>query len=74
MKVEFNRTGAERKLLVTAISEILERKAKYLGMPSAAYDKDRKILLQKLSGSSAFRNGGNEDEVSKWRNSSEIKK
>lgn len=38
MRVEFNRTGAERKALVTAISEILGAKAKYMGMPTAAYD------------------------------------
>lgn len=38
MRVEFNRTGAERKALVTAISEILGTKAKYMGMPTAAYD------------------------------------
>ena len=38
MRVEFNRTGAERKALVTAISEILETKAKYMGMPAMAYD------------------------------------
>ena len=38
MRVEFNRTGVERKALVTAISEILETKAKYMGMPSTAYD------------------------------------
>lgn len=38
MRVEFNRSGAERKALVTAISEILGTKAKYMGMPSTAYD------------------------------------
>ncbi len=38
MRVEFNRTGAERKALVTAISEILGTKAKYMGMPTTAYD------------------------------------
>lgn len=38
MRVEFNRTGAERKALVTAIGEILETKPKYMGMPTAAYD------------------------------------
>ena len=38
MRVEFNRTGAERKALVTAIGEILGTKAKYMGMPTAAYD------------------------------------
>lgn len=40
MKIEFNRTGAERKVLVTAIGEILEVKPKYKGMPSAAYEID----------------------------------
>lgn len=38
MRVEFNRTGAERKALVTAIGEILGTKPKYKGMPTAAYD------------------------------------
>ena len=37
-RVEFNRTGAERKALVTAIGEILGTKPKYMGMPTAAYD------------------------------------
>ena len=44
MRVEFNRTGAERKALVTAISEILGAKAKYMGMPTAAYDFGRLIV------------------------------
>lgn len=38
MRVEFNRTGAERKALVAAIGEILGTKPKYMGMPTAAYD------------------------------------
>ncbi|HEK9982061.1 TPA: virulence protein [Streptococcus equi subsp. zooepidemicus] len=38
MKIEFNKNGAERKVLVTAVSEILETKPKYMGMPSTAYD------------------------------------
>ncbi len=38
MRYEFNRTGADRKALVTAISEILGRKASYLKMPTMAYD------------------------------------
>lgn len=38
MRIEFHRTGAERKTLVTAIGEILEVKPKYKGMPSAAYE------------------------------------
>lgn len=40
MKIEFNRTGAERKALVTEIGEILEVKPKYKGMPSVAYEID----------------------------------
>ena len=38
MSIEFNRTGAERKALVTAIAEILGTKPKYMGMPTASYD------------------------------------
>lgn len=40
MRIEFNRIGAERKELVTAIGEILEVRPKYKGMPSAAYEID----------------------------------
>lgn len=38
MRVTFNKTGAERKALVTAIGEILKTKPTYKGMPSAAYE------------------------------------
>ncbi len=38
MRIEFNRTGAERKALVQTIGEILGIKPKYLGMPTAAYE------------------------------------
>lgn len=38
MRVEFNKTGAERKALVTVIGEILGTKPKYMGMPTVAYD------------------------------------
>ena len=38
MKIEFNRTGADRKALVQAVGEILGVKPKYLGMPTAAYE------------------------------------
>lgn len=38
MRIEFYRTGAERKALVTAIGEILEVRPQYKGMPSAAYE------------------------------------
>ncbi|MBE7727935.1 MAG: virulence protein [Enterocloster citroniae] len=37
MRIEFNRTGTERKALVQAMGEILGAKPKYLGMPTAAY-------------------------------------
>ena len=40
MRINFNRTGAERKALVTAMGEILEVAPKYLGMPSASYEVD----------------------------------
>ncbi len=40
MRIEFNRTGAERKALVQAMGEILGVKPKYLGMPTAAYQVD----------------------------------
>ena len=40
MRIEFYRTGEERKALVTAIGEILEARPKYKGMPSAAYEID----------------------------------
>ena len=44
MRVEFNKSGAERKALVTAIGEILGTKPKYMGMPTAAYDFGGLIL------------------------------
>jgi len=37
-KFKFNVTGKERKKLVTAIGEITQSPAKYLGMPTAAYE------------------------------------
>lgn len=38
MELKFNVTGSERKALVTAIAEITGEKAKYKGMPSAAFE------------------------------------
>ena len=38
MVIKYNVTGADRKRLVTALSEITGVKAKYLGMPSMAYE------------------------------------
>ncbi|MHB8963090.1 MAG: virulence protein [Saccharofermentanales bacterium] len=37
MQIKYNVTGSERKQLVQAISKILESDAKYLGVPSCAY-------------------------------------
>lgn len=38
MELKFNVTGSERKALVNAIAEITGEKAKYKGMPSAAFE------------------------------------
>ena len=38
MVVKYNVTGAERKRLVAALSNLMGVKAKYLGMPSMAYE------------------------------------
>lgn len=40
MKIEFNKTGSQRKELVTAIGEILGVKPKYKGVPSMSYEVD----------------------------------
>ena len=40
MRIEFNRTGAERKALVKAISEITGATAVYKYMPTCAYEID----------------------------------
>ncbi|EAK8914840.1 virulence protein [Listeria monocytogenes] len=40
MEINYNVTGPDRKRLVQAIAEILESDAKYLGVPSCAYQVD----------------------------------
>ena len=40
MEIRYNVTGSERKRLVQTIAQTLEVKAKYLGMPSMAYEID----------------------------------
>ena len=40
MRIEFNKTGAERKALVKAISEITGAEAVYKFMPTCAYEID----------------------------------
>ena len=37
MKIHYDRTGAQRKEIVKVISKVTGEKAKYLGMPSCAY-------------------------------------
>ena len=40
MKINYNRTGADRKPLIAAIASITGAEAKYLGAPSFAYQVD----------------------------------
>ena len=40
MEINYNVTGPDRKRLVQAITQILESEAKYLGVPSCAYQVD----------------------------------
>lgn len=40
MEIKYNVTGPDRKRLVHAIAQILESEAKYLGVPSCAYQVD----------------------------------
>ena len=40
MEIKYNVTGPDRKRLVQAIAQILESEAKYLGVPSCAYQVD----------------------------------
>ena len=44
MEIRFNKTGAERKALVAAISEITGMKAQYLGAPGFAFKVDGYII------------------------------
>ena len=41
MEIKYNVTGPDRKRLVQAIAQILESDAKYLGVPSCAYQVDK---------------------------------
>lgn len=61
MRIEFNKTGAERKALVKAIGEILEVKPKYLGMPTAAYKID--YFTVSKNGALEFDDCANSEEV-----------
>ena len=61
MTINYNVTGADRKRLVAAISEITECKAKYLGVPSCAYQVDY-FTIDK-SGVLSFDERADSDEV-----------
>ena len=61
MRIEFHRTGAERKALVTAIGEILEVRPKYKGMPSAAYEID--YFTETKNGTLEFDDRADSEEV-----------
>ena len=63
MRIEFHRTGAERKALVTAIGEILEVRPKYKGMPSAAYEIDYYTVTK--DGTLEFDDQADSEEVEK---------
>jgi hypothetical protein len=61
MTIDYKVTGAERKKLVSAIEDILETKAKYLGVPSCAYQIGS-FTLDK-TGTLTFDDGTDEDQV-----------
>lgn len=61
MEFKYNVTGSERKRLVTAMAEILECDAKYLGMPTAAYQVDY-FTIDK-TGTVSFDDRAESDEV-----------
>jgi len=44
MEIRFNRTGTERKALVTAVSEIVGCESKYMGAPGFAYTIGQYII------------------------------
>lgn len=50
MLIRFDRTGEERKALVTAISEITGKNAKYMGAPSFAYKVGSYIITRDGTG------------------------
>ena len=61
MEFKYNVTGSERKRLVTAMAEHLECDAKYLGMPTAAYQVD--YFTVDKSGTVSFDERADSDEV-----------
>ena len=59
MEFNYNVTGERRKALVTTISEVLDMKAVYKGMPTAAYAIDNlTVLLEWVSPKQSARSSG----------------
>ena len=63
MIINYNVTGSERKRLVTALSNITGVKAKYLGMPSMAYEVGAFIIDK--NGSLEFSDKADSEEIEK---------
>ena len=61
MRIEFNRTGAERKALVKAISEITGAAAVYKYMPTCAYEIDYFTVTK--DGTLEFDDRANREEI-----------
>lgn len=61
MTINYNVTGAERKKLVQTIAEILECDAKYLGVPSCAYQID--YFTVDKDGTLAFDDSADSEEI-----------
>ena len=64
MELKYNLTGADRKRLVKAISEITEVPAKYLGAPSFAYQIDYFTVTRE--GSIVFNDMADSEEIEKF--------
>lgn len=61
MTIKYNRTGADRKPLIAAITAITGAEAKYLGAPSFAYQVDRYHIDR--SGTVTFDDRADSEEV-----------
>ena len=61
MEVKYNVTGADRKRLAAAISEIMDLPTKYLGAPSFAYEVDYFTVTRE--GNLTFNDMADSDEI-----------
>ena len=64
MEIKYNVTGPDRKRLVQAIAQILESDAKYLGVPSCAYQVDNFTISK--DGTLSFDDRVDSDEVEQF--------